>query len=174
MRQPLDRHRIQEILRELGRAAKGPGKVFLTGGSTALLFGWRNSTVDIDIKLHPEPPGIFQALQQLKRRMKVSIELAAPDQFLPPVPGWEERSVFIDQFGPVSFFHYDLRSQALSKLSRGHQRDLVDVAAMFEHGLVRAEDLRSALEAIDDQLIRYPHIEPAVLRQSVESFLEAR
>ena len=25
----------------LGRAAKGPGSVFLTGGATAVLFGWR-------------------------------------------------------------------------------------------------------------------------------------
>jgi hypothetical protein len=35
----------------LGRHARGPGRVYLTGGATALLEGWRASTVDVDLKL---------------------------------------------------------------------------------------------------------------------------
>lgn len=48
-------------MEELGKRATSPGTVYLTGGSTALLLGFREQTVDIDIKLEPEPAGAFQA-----------------------------------------------------------------------------------------------------------------
>ena len=37
----------------------------------------------------------------------MNVELASPSDFILPLPGWEERSVFIERFGKVSFFHYD-------------------------------------------------------------------
>ncbi len=46
----------------LGREAKGSGCIYFTGGASALLIGWRSSTVDVDIRLDPEPSGIFQAI----------------------------------------------------------------------------------------------------------------
>lgn len=38
-------------MRELAAAARSPGKVYLTGGATALLLGFREQTIDIDLKL---------------------------------------------------------------------------------------------------------------------------
>ena len=40
VRPPVDRDRLERLLRELGRRARGPGDVFLTGGATALLHGY--------------------------------------------------------------------------------------------------------------------------------------
>lgn len=54
--------RILHLLRELGRAVRGPGRVYLVGGASALLEGWRDSTVDVDLKLDPEPRGVFEAI----------------------------------------------------------------------------------------------------------------
>ncbi|MEZ4282034.1 MAG: hypothetical protein R3F21_20720 [Myxococcota bacterium] len=53
MRRPLDPERLQQVLEALGRACRGPGVLYLTGGATALLEGWRDSTVDVDLKLDP-------------------------------------------------------------------------------------------------------------------------
>jgi hypothetical protein len=86
--------------------------------------------------MDPEPPGIFEAIAQLKIKLDLNIELASPDQFLPPLPDWPARSSFIARHGEVEFFHYDFRAQALSKLARGFERDLSDVASMLERGLV--------------------------------------
>ncbi|WP_373536823.1 hypothetical protein [Microcoleus sp.] len=44
----------------LGKEASGSGCIYFTGGASALLIGWRNSTVDIDIRLDPEPSGILK------------------------------------------------------------------------------------------------------------------
>lgn len=156
----------------LGREARGSGCIFFTGGASALLVGWRSSTVDVDIRLDPEPPGIFQAIAKLKQELNVNIELASPQDFLPPLPGWRDRSVFIGKRGQVLFYHYDFTAQALSKLSRGFDRDMNDVQAMYEQQLFSLEVLRSSFEAIAPELIRFPSLNPDTLRSRVESFIE--
>jgi hypothetical protein len=95
MRSNVDPQKIAQLMKVLGREARGPGCIYFTGGASALLIGWRSSTVDIDIRLDPEPPGIFQAIAKLKQELNINIELASPQDFLPPLPGWRDRSVFI-------------------------------------------------------------------------------
>ena len=41
----------------------------------------------------------------MKRQLNVNIELASPDQFIPTLPGWEERSVFVTQEGLTNTNH---------------------------------------------------------------------
>ena len=53
MREPADLTRIQRFMRGLAEAARGEMRVYLTGGATAVLHGWRPSTIDIDVKLRP-------------------------------------------------------------------------------------------------------------------------
>ena len=71
----------------------------------------------------------------------------------------------------MSFFHYDLRAQALAKIERGHAQDVADVRAMIERGLVTREDLRAALASIEPGLLRYPAVDPSSLRRKVEAWL---
>jgi hypothetical protein len=40
----------------------------------------------VDIRLDPEPPGIFQAIAKMKKELNINIELASPQDFLPPIP----------------------------------------------------------------------------------------
>jgi hypothetical protein len=63
-------------MRELAAAARGPGKVYLTGGATALLLGFREQTIDIDLKLDPEPEGVFEAIAALKIRLDLIVSFA--------------------------------------------------------------------------------------------------
>ena len=39
MRAPIDKERLARFMRELGRRATGPGRIYLTGGATAVSFG---------------------------------------------------------------------------------------------------------------------------------------
>lgn len=50
MRPPVDERRIQTLARELGRVARVLVCVYLTGGATAVLQGWRESTIDVDLR----------------------------------------------------------------------------------------------------------------------------
>ena len=173
MRAPLDSAKIESFMRSLGKRTRGAGTIYLTGGATALLHGWRPSTIDIDLKADPEPSGWFEALAFLKDDLSVNVELASPDQFIPALPGWRERSPFIVRHGSLDFHHYDLYSQALAKLERGHTRDVVDVTAMRESGLINSDRLLDLFLRIEPDLIRYPSLDPRSFRASVTRFVEA-
>ncbi len=51
-----------------------------------MLLGFRSSTVDIDVKLIPDSDELLWAIPKLKEELRVNVELAAPDQFIPPLP----------------------------------------------------------------------------------------
>ncbi|MBC6433366.1 hypothetical protein FM036_22755 [Nostoc sp. HG1] len=61
MRPNVDSQKIERLMQALGREAQGSGCIYFTGGASALLIGWHSSTIDVDIRLDPEPLGIFQA-----------------------------------------------------------------------------------------------------------------
>ncbi len=172
MRPNVDSEKIERLMQVLGREAQGSGCIYFTGGASALLIGWRSSTVDIDIRLDPEPPGIFQAIAKIKQELNINIELASPQDFLPPLPGWRDRSIFIGKYGQISFYHYDFTAQAISKLSRGYNRDINDVQAMYEQKLFSLEKLRDCFKAIESELIRFPSLNPELLRNKIEQFIK--
>ena len=162
---------LQTFMQELAGAARSPGKVYFTGGVTALLLGFRDQTIDIDLKLDPEPAGVFEVIAALKNRLDLNVELASPDDFIPPAANWRERSQHIASIGQLDFFHYDFVLQALAKLERGHAQDLDDARRLLQGGFVTAEELRTTFAQIEPGLLRYPAIDPLKFRQQVESFL---
>ena len=173
MRSESDKARIESFMAALGARVRSAGRIYLAGGATAVLFGWRTTTIDVDLKPEPEPAGLFEALAVLKDELDLNVELASPDDFIPAIPGWRERSLFIARHGLVDFFHYDPYGQALSKLQRKHDRDLIDVEALVQHGLIERERLREMFIQIEPDLIRYPAIDPASFRDAVTEFCNA-
>jgi hypothetical protein len=145
-----------------------PTTLYLVGGATAVLQGWRQSTIDVDIRLEPESDEILRALPDLKNRLAVNVELASPLDFLPELPGWRDRSPFVSQQGAVTVRHFDFYSQALSKLERAFDQDLRDVDAMLERQLVDRVELLRLFEAIEPELFRFPAVDPQGLRKRVK------
>jgi hypothetical protein len=159
------------FLSRLGASAKNPGVCFLTGGSTALLLGWRETTIDVDLKFDPEPAGVFDAIPALKKELSINVELACPADFIPPLANWRERSRYIGKYGQLDVRHYDFLSQALSKIERGHAKDLLDATEMLRRKLVTVEDLLAHAEAIRPQLKRYPAVDEESFVRRVKQFL---
>lgn len=90
--------------------------MYLTGGATAVLEGWRPSTVDVD-----------------------------------------------------EVFDFDPYSQTLSKLERGFDLDLRDVAAMVRARQVDPTRLLELFAGVEPELFRFPAVDPAQLRRAVEN-----
>ncbi len=168
----LTREKLEEFLRRLGQGAQAPGACFITGGASALLIGWRETTIDVDLKFDPEPAGVFDAIPGLKRTLRINVELAAPSDFLPPLKEWRERSRFIGRYGQLDVYHYDFISQALSKLERGHAKDLLDVAEMLQRKLVTTEDLLAKAESMRPEIKRYPAVEEESFIRRVREFVD--
>lgn len=162
---------LRQFMQELAAAARSPGNVYFTGGATALLLGFRDQTIDIDLKLDPEPAGAFEAIAALKDRLDLNVELASPEDFIPRADGWRERSRPIASIGRLQFFHYDFSLQALSKLERGHAQDLEDVMSLVRGGYVTAAELQARFAQIEPGLLRYPALDPRQFRKKLEEFL---
>jgi len=64
-------------------------------------LGFRDQTIDIDLKLDPEPAGAFEAIAVLKNRLELNIELASPADFIPAIAAWRERSHRLHRAGRV-------------------------------------------------------------------------
>jgi hypothetical protein len=171
MRELATAPRIREFMRRLGERAGGETTVYLTGGATAVLLGWRESTLDVDIKVVPERDDVLRAVQELKDLLQINVELASPDLFIPPVPGWESRSPSAGREGRIEWRHFDPYSQALAKIERGHEQDAADVKAMLARGLIEPARLRDAFERIRPELYRYPALDAGAFARRVEEAL---
>src|SRR6266436_9030156 len=136
MRQPLTADKLQVFMKALAASVTTPSRIYLVGCATAGLLGWRTSTIDIDLKIIPESDELLRSLPRLKEQLHLNIELASPDDFIPELPGWQDRSRFVQQEGKLSFYHYDFYAQALAKIERGHRRDREDVDHMLKNNLV--------------------------------------
>ncbi len=167
MRGETDREKIERFMVAFAQRVRGAGRIYFTGGGSAVLYGWRAATIDLDLKADPEPPQFYEAIAELKETIDLNVELASPDDFLPPLPGWRERSIFIARHAALDFYHYDLYAQALAKIERGHGRDLADVEAMLARALISRDRSLELFVAIEPQLIRYPAVDPVALRTAV-------
>ncbi len=170
MRDAADAEGIRRLARELGRAVAPGTRMYLTGGATAVLEGWRESTVDIDVRFEPDSDAALSRIRDLKEELAVNVELASPLDFLPALGGWRDRSRFRFREGNLEVFDFDPYSQALSKLERGFELDLDDVRNMARSGQVEPGRLLELFEGIEPQLFRFPAVDPAGLRAAVESF----
>jgi Nucleotidyltransferase of unknown function (DUF6036) len=171
MRELADAERIRSFMRALGEEAENDATCYLTGGATAVLLGWRHTTIDVDVKLVPEQDRLLRSLPRIKDELRVNVELASPMDFIPVPKGWEERSPFETREQGVTFRHFDPYSQALAKLERAHAQDLEDVRRMLEMGLVERARALAYFAEVEPELYRYPAVDPRAFRRRAEETL---
>ena len=112
MSQLADKERIERFMGALGAEASKDVRLYFTGGSTAVLLGWRPST--IDIRFFPELDELFRALPKLKEELQVNVELASPPEFILSWPAGRTEA---------SSLHESVRSPfTITTLTRRHWR----------------------------------------------------
>ena len=166
---------MHDLMAEIARAAPRDGtyRVFVQGGGTAVLEGWRESTIDAD--LYADEIRVFGNVQQIKERVGVNIEFVRPEDFVPALPGSEDRHVFIETMGRVSFYHYDPYAQLLSKVVRGFDRDLQDAKRLVDSGMVDLDRFRDLVERLPEAAYaEYPALSADAVHEAIDSFLSGQ
>lgn len=159
-------------MRELARTApQGESfRVYVVGGGTAVLEGWRAATIDAD--LYAERDEVFRDVQGIKERLGLNIEFARPENFVPPLAGSAERHVFVDRAGGIEFYHYDPYAQLFSKLVRGFRKDLLDAEHFVKGGMVDAGTFRElVLQIPESAYARYPNLSRDAVEEAVDEGL---
>ncbi len=168
-RKPADAAAVRRLVDQLGRSTLEPATLYLVGGASAVLEGWRGTTIDVDIRLEPEREEVLRAIPRLKEKLDLNVELASPLDFLPELPGWRDRSPFVAQSGQLTVRHFDFYSQALAKAERDFRQDRADIEAMVGRGLVDPIRLGELFDAVVDQLYRFPTVDPKSLAAKVRA-----
>src|SRR5262245_2934871 len=99
VRRLVTRDRLRGFMKELSRSVpdRASHRVYLVGGSTALLAGFRESTVDVDV--YSPDDRVFRDIQGIKERLDMNIEFARPEEFVPALAGTSDRHLFIERVG---------------------------------------------------------------------------
>ena len=170
MREPVSKSRLIQFLSELALGSSTePSRVYLIGGATAVLLGWRPSTLDVD--LCAERDQVLQQISELKKRLQINVELGRPEDSVPPLEGSSERHLFIETIGPVSYFHYDPYAQAFSKIVRGFNTDVVDATQFVRAKLVLPRELQRLVKAIPASgYLPYPRLSRLAVERAVDQF----
>ncbi|PIR25090.1 MAG: hypothetical protein COX62_02600 [Deltaproteobacteria bacterium CG_4_10_14_0_2_um_filter_43_8] len=159
-------------MKSVGRVLKKSATFYVTGGATALLFDFREGTIDIDIA--GDMDELFSSLSKLKERLHINIELAKPTDFIPSLPGEKKRHITIGTFGKATFMHFDPYAQAFSKIVRGHKTDVADVKALATAKLVDLKKLSEMVKKIPDSTFaKYPRLNRPAVEAALESFSKA-
>lgn len=77
MRELTDASRLRQFMRVLGSKARASGRVYLTGGATAVLFDWRPTTVDVDLELDAQLQSLLREIPAIKEDLRINVELAS-------------------------------------------------------------------------------------------------
>lgn len=167
LRPSVDQRRITDFLRVLGETSRVAGRVYLVGGASVVLEGYRARTLDIDLTIEAAPEHearLLQVLRELKDKLAVNVELVSPGDFIPLPSGWRDRSEYVGRFGALDVFHFDLYSTALSKIERGTEQDYADVLALLTAERLEWAQLAQRFEEI------LPHFGLRSLKQDPEDF----
>lgn len=163
----VDAASVLDFLQRLGKCYRHAGVLYLVGGSSLLLVAAKQSTADIDLKIeipnehHTE---FMRCLRQLSLEMRLPIEQASPDEFLPLPLGYQDRRRYIGRYGGLEVFHFDFYSVALGKLQRGNDKDYADVISMVKLGVIDQPSLEGYFQEV------LPKVEDYSLRASRRDF----
>ena len=160
---------LREFMRAVGKIVKQQATFYSTGGSTAILYGFREGTIDIDIA--GDMDEIFSHIPDLKKQMNINIEMTKPTDFVPSLQGEKDRHLPIATFGKASFMHFDPYAQAFSKIVRGHRTDIIDAKGLVTAKLVDVQRLVDIVRALPDETFaKYPRLDRTAVQVAVESF----
>lgn len=152
---------------------KSPWDVYFSGGATAVMLGLRKTTIDVDIYFEPDEMQMYKAIQMLKEKLNMNIELASPFDFIPPLPYWKERSIFVTEVKKARFFHLDLYSKIIAKVQRGWEQDVEDVRGFLKTGIDKLK-MKQLFSHIKPGFIKFPSVNVNILEKKLNDFLNGK
>ena len=151
---------IEKFLIALGKVFRKPGRLYLAGGAALVHMGLRpGSTLDIDVVIETTAEDeMVKAIRQLVEQMQLNIEFSPPGDFIPLPSQWMAHAKYIGRYGSLDAFYFDFYSLALSKISRGSDRDLIDVKLLVKQGIITMEELDAAYQEVLPRMGKRPYI----------------
>lgn len=160
MRQNVTRVDIEKFLKSLGKSFHKTGRLYLAGGAALVHMGIRpGATMDIDVAIETsDEDEMVTAIRRIVEQMQINVEFASPGDFIPLPTQWMAQAHYVGRYGAVDVFYFDFYSLALSKISRGNDRDLIDVKLLLQQKAITLEYLDAAYREVLPRMGKRPYI----------------
>ncbi len=159
MRQNVTRVDIEKFLTALGKTYRKPGRIYLAGGAALVHMGLRSgSTLDDMVIEAAKEDEMVMAIRRLVDQMQINIEFSSPADFIPIPAQWMVHAKYIGRYGKIDAFYFDFYSLALSKISRGSDRDLIDVKLLVQQKVIMLDGLDAAYNEVLPRIGKRPYI----------------
>lgn len=139
---------LQQFFRRLGERIEGPVTFYLLGGSALCLLDSPRETLDVDYTIENPSPETQKILEQIASELQLDLESVPLAEFIPLPPDAQKRRRFVGRYGQVDVYIFDLYSIALSKIARGFESDLEDVAFLLNQNLIDWETLEMHFRSV--------------------------
>ena len=160
MRHTVTKADIEKFLDALGKSFRNPGRLYLAGGAALVHIGLRpGSTMDIDVAIEAsDEDEMVTAIRKLVEKMQINVKFASPGDSIPLHTQWMAQARYVGRYGSIDVFYFDFYSLALSKISRGNDRDLIDVQLLLQQKLITLEELDAAYNEVLPRMGKRPYI----------------
>lgn len=160
MRQNVTRADIEKFLKSLGKSFHKSGRLYLAGGAALVHMGIRaGATMDIDVAIEAsDEDEMVTAIRRIVEQMQINVEFASPGDFIPLPTQWMAQAHYVGRYGEVDVFYFDFYSLALSKISRGNDRDLIDVKLLLQQKVITWEELDATYREVLPRMGKRPYI----------------
>jgi hypothetical protein len=160
MRNNAAKEDIEKFLNASGKTFRKPGRIYLAGGAALVHMGLLSgSTLYIDVVIETTAEDeMVKAIRQLAEQMQINIEFSSPGDFIPLPSQWMAHAKYIGRYGSLDAFYFDFSSLALSKISRGNDRDLIDVKLLVHQKVITVEELDAAYQEVLPRMGKRPYI----------------
>jgi hypothetical protein len=167
----LDAEVIQQFLDEVGNRHGSPARLHLIGGSALFLLGHTRPTLDIDYvgsDLHKSK--LQHTIDLVADKMQLDVDAVPLGEFVPIPPDAADRHRLVGRFGSLEVYIFDPYTIALSKIARGFDTDIDDVAYLLRS---RAVELGRLSALVHETLARAQGFDLSALemRQHLEAVL---
>lgn len=144
----MESDQIHAFLTALGNRYPRPAQLYLLGGSALCLLGSPRPTLDIDyVGDDLKKDDLQNLMEEIAREMELDVEAVPISRFIPIPHGEEKRSLHFGAFGTIEVYIFDPISIALSKVERGFDTDLDDVAFLIQRGYIGFDELERITQA---------------------------
>ena len=117
------------------------------------------ATMDIDVAIEAsDEDEMVTAIRRIVEQMQINVEFASPGDFIPLPTQWMAQAHYVGRYGAVDVFYFDFYSLALSKISRGNNRDLIDVKLLLQQKLLRWKESDAAYREVLPRIGKRPYI----------------
>jgi hypothetical protein len=174
---------IEAFLDFLGKSFHKAGRLYLAWGAALVHMGIRQgATMDIDVAIEAsDEDEMVTAIRRIVEQMQINVEFASPGDFIPLPTQWMSQAHYVGRYGEVDVFYFDFYSLALSKISRGNDRDLIDVKLLLQQKVITLEELDAAYREVLPRMGKRPYInlDPqrfaeryAIVRQQLQQIVD--